>query len=165
MSYDINFIERGDLKLHIMKFFLHPNSWVDPVNKIPFALKWSSVKFEDINQTSVPVLSGVYAFSVKPEYSNLFDTNYLFYIGKTNRNLRTRFGEYLNDSKGKGKPRQKIFEMMKMFKGHLHFNYAPITSKADVDLAEDHLINTFVPRVNVSVAKAKIKPEFQYLYE
>ncbi|HZY39398.1 MAG TPA: GIY-YIG nuclease family protein [Mucilaginibacter sp.] len=165
MPYDLDFVEMADLKFHVKKFFLRSKSWEDHANQIPFRLNWNSVKFENANQAAVPRRKGVYAFSVKPEYAGLFETNYLFYIGKTNRTLRSRFGEYIDDSQGKNKPRQKVFTMLKMFDGYLHFNFAPLVNTSQVDLAEDQLINTFMPHVNVVAAIAKIKPEYQYLYE
>ncbi|MEO5912540.1 MAG: hypothetical protein ABIP95_16770 [Pelobium sp.] len=165
MAYDLDFVEMAEVKFHVRKFFLHPKSWEDPVNQISFSINWTSVKFEETNKDSIPRSKGVYAFSVKPEYLGLFETNYLFYIGKTNRTLRERFAEYVADAKGKGKPRAKVFHMMKMFSDYLHFNFAPLNTTLEVNLAEDQLINTFVPNVNSVVAKAKIKPEYQNLYE
>ena len=165
MPYDLNFDLEKDLKFHVKKFFLRPESWGDPTNQIPFALKWHSVEFDMANQGNVPIGKGVYAFTVKPAYANLFDTNYLFYIGKTNAGLRTRFGQYVDDGLGKSKPRMKVYQMLKMYKGHLNFYYAVLPNNANVNLAEDLLINTFMPHVNVRAAIAKIKPEYQYLYE
>ena len=165
MAYDIDFVEEGFVKLHINKFFLYPNYWQLPENQIPIQLDWQFVKFEEINKSKIPSKKGLYAFTLKPGYEGLFETNYLFYIGKTSRTLRIRFGEYINDSKGKGKPRKKIFSMLKKYSKYLCFYYTPIDVEDDIDSFENILINTFVPHVNVSVAKAKVKPELQYLYE
>ena len=94
-----------------------------------------------------------------------FETKYLFYIGKTNRTLKKRFSEYVNEGKGKGKPRVKVYEMLTQYADHLYFNYATIPNAAQVNEAEDKLINTFVPNVNVAIETAKIKPEYRYIYE
>lgn len=165
MPYDIDFVERADLKFHIKRFFLRPENWTDPANQISFPLIWKSEKFIDVNQALIPRLKGVYAFTVNPEYIGLCETKYLFYIGKTNRTLKKRFGEYVDEGNGKGKPRFKVFEMLKQYSGHLYFNYATIATTAQVNEAEDKLINTFVPNVNVVIEIAKIKPEYRYIYE
>lgn len=165
MPFDIDFAERADLKFHIKKFFLRPENWFDPASQLSFPLVWQSQKFLEVNQASIPALKGVYAFTVNPGYSGLCETRYLFYIGKTNRDLQTRFGEYVDEGNGKGKPRIKVFEMLKQYAGHLYFNYATIANSDQVDEAEDKLINTFVPNVNVAIEIAKIKPEYRYIYE
>ena len=165
MAYDIDFIEEGDLQLHIKKFFLHPKKWADPVNQLGFPIKWQSIKFDDLNLAHIPKERGVYAFTIEPDYAGLFSTSYLCYIGKTNRYLQKRFSEYMDEAKGKGKPRKKVYKMFKQYAGFLHFNFATLALKAQVDIAEDKLINTFVPHVNVVVQVAKVKPEYRYLYE
>lgn len=165
MGYDIDFQEEAMIKFHIKKFLLYPEHWNLEENKIPINLTWSSVKFNETNIDKIPTKKGIYAFTLKPEYKGVFETNYLFYIGKTNRTLKTRFKEYINDFKGKGKPRKKVFSMLKNYSGYLHFYFAEISSTAHVDKCENLLINTFVPHVNVTVAKAKVKPELQYIYE
>ncbi|MAZ26669.1 MAG: hypothetical protein CL868_06275 [Cytophagaceae bacterium] len=165
MAYDLDFHEEGDLILHIKKFFLHPSSWNEAENQIPITLSWRKYKFSPQNRTKIPTSSGVYAFVVIPEFDNCFETKYLFYAGKTNRTLRERYAEYLRERAGKGKPRNKVFKMFKQYDGYLHFFFSEIENSNDVDSCEDCLLNTFVPHVNVQIAKAKIKPELQYIYE
>lgn len=165
MAYDLNFKEEAMMKFHIKRFFLYPKFWTLASNKLHMTLNWKSVEFRIANLASVPSKKGVYAFTVKPEYSGLFETNYLFYIGKTNRTLRERFKEYVDDQNGKGKPRKKVFGMLKQYKKYLHFYFAEVASTGSVNVVEDKLINTLVPPVNVAVTLAKIKPELQYLYE
>ena len=165
MAYDIDFAEEADLKFHIKRFFLHPQKWVDPANQISFNITWKSIKFLPSNLVHIPSHRGVYAFTINPEYAGLFETKYLCYVGKTNRHLKTRFSEYIDEGSGKSKPRKKVFKMLKQYAGYLHFNYAVLSTSAQVNEAEDKLINTFVPHVNVVVQIAKIKPEYQYLYE
>ena len=163
--YDINLNVRADLQYHIKRFFLYPGHWEDPANQMPFSLTWQSRKFSARNLRTIPKQPGVYAFTINPEYAGFFETKYLCYIGKTNRDLHTRFAEYVNEGLGKGKPRPKVFEMLKQYSGYLHFNFAVLPTAAQVDEAEDKLINTFVPHVNKVVQIAKIRPEYHYLYD
>lgn len=165
MAYDLDFQEEGDFLLHIKKFFLHPDSWIDPNNQLPINLTWKKTKFTKLNRSKVPLKSGIYAFVLAPEYKNLFQTSYLFYAGKTNRTLSDRFGEYLREKEGKGKPRKKVFKMLNQYEGYLYFFYSEIQNAVNVDNCEKCILDTFVPHINVQIARAKIKPELQYIYE
>src|SRR5688500_6720509 len=125
MAYDIDFKERGFIREHIWNFLLFPEHWNDPANRIATVLTRNEVPFDKLQLSSVPAnQKGVYCFVLKPNLSNFFETRYLFYIGKTNRNFKIRFQEYLNDADGKGKPRPKVFTMLKLWQGYLHFYYA-----------------------------------------
>ena len=92
-------------------------------------------------------------------------TNYLFYIGQTQRTLEIRYKEYLADQEGKGKPRTKVFKMLKQYESVLYFYYTTIRTTAQVDEVEEKLLNTFIPHINAKIPEAKISPELQYLYE
>jgi len=164
MAYDIDFKEKGLLKLHVRKFFLHPDSWTDPNNQVPINLTWRSLKFIKSNLHKVPNQKGIYCFISKPKTSNFFETRYLFYIGKTTRTLRTRYNEYLRDLEGKGKPRPKVFEMLNLYDGYLYFYYTPIANNNDISDIEDKLINTFIPHINSDISIASIKPELKDIY-
>ena len=164
--YDIDFIRqrRGDVSLHIRKFLLYPEFWNKNENKIDIKLKWQFVKFSEKKRAFIPQKRGIYCFVVKPTCENFFETRYLFYIGKTNRTLRVRFGEYLRDQKGKSKPRIKVFEMLNYYKDNVYFYYAEIASKTDVNTCEDKLLNIFMPYINTQIPTAKINPELRYIY-
>ena len=165
MSFDLDFKEEGKIQLYIKKFLLLPEFWEDVTKEIPIKLKWDFKKFSAINKKHIPAEKGVYAFVLVPKYDNFLETKYLFYAGKTNRTLRIRFSEYLNEMKGKGKPRKKVFKMFKQYKGYLYFYYSEIPNRHDVDLCEEQILNTFVPHVNTSIPEAKIRPELKYIYE
>jgi excinuclease UvrABC nuclease subunit len=94
----------------------------------------------------------------------LFETKYLYYVGKTKRDFRTRYSEYLDDAAGKGKPRSRVYKMLKLWEDHLHFYYANISLNADIDDSEAKLLDTFVPKVNILIPIAKIKPELKEIY-
>jgi hypothetical protein len=166
MAFDIDFEERGLIREHIWKFLLFPEHWNDPANMIPVNLNWAEVPFDNAQLANVPNnQKGVYCFVLKPACNEFFETRYLFYVGKTTRNFRARYKEYLNDNAGLGKPRPKIFTMLKLWQGYLHFYFAPIASNADVSICEEKLLNSFVPKVNTDIPKARLKAELKNIYE
>lgn len=165
MAFDINFTEEAIIKNHIKKFLLYPRFWKDRKNHIKSSLTWNFCKFNSKNKSMVPSKSGVYCFVVKPSVPNFFETSYLFYVGKTNRTLLERYSEYLDDQLGKGKPRKKIYSMLKLYGDDIYFYYTEILTKKEVNISEEMLLNTFVPHVNTSIPKAKIKSELKYIYE
>ena len=89
----------------------------------------------------------------------------LFYVGKTNRTLFKRFEEYIKEKKGEGKPRKKVYKMLNQYDGHLYFYYTEISTKSEVDVTEEILLNVFVPHVNTSIPEAKIQNELKNIYE
>lgn len=163
--YDIDFGKKGELLLHVRKFLLFPKHWSPVSNRKHFDVNWHSCKFTQENRKRVPREKGVYCFVVIPDYEYLFTTKYLFYIGKTNRTLRVRYKEYLNDQAGKGKPRSKVFEMLRLYQDHLYFFYTAITDTKDVDIFEEELLNVFVPHINTKIPDARVKPELMNIYE
>ncbi|OGL43666.1 MAG: hypothetical protein A2161_08255 [Candidatus Schekmanbacteria bacterium RBG_13_48_7] len=165
MAYDIDFKERGYIREHIEEFLLFPDFWNDPNHQLNVVLNWHHIKFDSANLNAIPNnQKGIYCFVVKPVFSTLFETRYLFYIGETIRDFRTRYSEYLDDAAGKGKPRSRVFKMFKLWKDYLHFYYANITANSDIHDSEEKLLNTFVPRVNTLIPEAKIKPELKNIY-
>lgn len=165
-TYDIDFHDRGYIREHVWNFLLFPDHWTDPLSTIPINLTWNEVPFEAAQLNNVPAnQKGIYCFVVKPSISQLFETRYLFYIGKTTRSFRERYTEYLRDAAGKGKPRPKVFTMLKLWDGYLHFYYAPIPNNSDISICEEKYLNSLVPKVNTDIPKARIKPELKNLYE
>ncbi len=165
MAYNIDFVTKGDIVLHIRKFLLYPKHWEDPAKQITTTLVWKKVKFTKKNKVSVPNKTGLYCFVINPSYKNFIETKYLFYIGQTQNSLNTRYQNYLDEQAGKGKPRVKIFEMLNLYQKYVDFYYVEISDLILVDSYEKILINTFVPHINTSIPEAKIKPELKYIYE
>ena len=163
--FDIDFKYKGELKLHIRRFLLFPDYWIDPSNEIEIKLKWYKTRFTEKNIAKIPEKKGLYAFTVEPKVSNFFKTCYLFYIGETERTLKIRYKEYLNDQKGKGKPRPKVFEMLKLYEDNLYFYYTSIDESNVIDENEAKLLNIFLSHINTQIPSAKIKPELKYIYE
>ena len=165
MAYNIDFLKKGELVLHIRKFLLYPKHWEDPAKQIATSLKWKKLKFAARNKIKVPNKTGLYCFVINPLYKNFVSTNYLFYIGQTQNSLKTRYQNYLDEQAGKGKPRAKVFEMLTLYKKYVDFYYVEISNVTLVDDYEKILINTFVPHINTSIPEAKINPELKYIYE
>jgi hypothetical protein len=163
--YDIDFKKKGEYVLHIKKFFLFPQFWNDPTKSLTEPTGWKKVKFTKSNRNKIPRDKGIYCFVAQPKLTNFFETTYLFYIGKTNRTLWIRYKEYLDEQAGKGKPRNKVYEMLNQYSDYLYFYYTSIPNVSDVDNCEEKLLNTFVPRVNTDIPEAKISPELKNLYE
>jgi hypothetical protein len=129
-------------------------------------LNWNEIPFNAGNANIIPDnQKGIYCFVLKPQYNQLFETRYLFYVGQTTRNFRARFKEYLSDLAGRGKPRPKVFTMLKLWDSYLHFYYANIPDDAHINDCEEKLLNTFVPNVNTDIPIAKIKQELRNIYE
>jgi len=165
--YDLDFGKKGRLKLHIRKFLIFPDYLQSNAVHLPPHIFWDHCKFKENNEEIVPEQRGIYCFVVQPEYlyPNFISLKYLFYVGKTNRTLRERYVEYLNDFKGKGKPRPKVYEMLRLYQRVLEFYFAPLNSEEEVNDYEEMLLNAFVPHVNVSIPNAKINQELMYIYE
>lgn len=165
MAFDIDFHERGYIKEHIREFLLFPEHWEDTANHIEVKLVWNELKFEAAQLNNVPNdKRGIYCFVVKPVFAHFFETRYLLYVGKTNRSFRIRYKDYLNDAAGIGKPRTKVYKMLKLWKDYLHFYYAHVPNGNHISSCEVKLLNTFVPKVNTDIPKAKIKPELKDIY-
>jgi len=163
--FDIDFTKRADYKLHVRKFFLYPDYWKDANKSINIKLEWNAYEFSSRNRENIPEEKGIYGFVLKPQYQNFFDTAYLFYFGKTNRTLKIRFQEYLDDQAGKGKPRPKVYEMLNLYRESLYFYFASIDSDKSISECEEKVINTFVPPINTDIPEARINPELRNIYE
>lgn len=147
------------------KFILYPTFWTEKANEVGHKLNWKRYRFTRANHDKIVKEKGIYCFVLQPEVKNFFETKYLLYIGKTNRTLHTRYSEYLNELEGKKKSRPKVKDMLDRYNGYLYYYFCSLDTKAKVDDVEDKLIDTFIPHVNVEIKRAKIKPEFKYIYE
>ncbi len=166
MAIDLDFAKKGKYGLHIRKFFLFPEFWADVKKDIDVnPSNWKFVEFEKSNLHKVSSEKGIYAFVLHPKYPSLFQTGYLFYVGKTSRPLQTRFLEYFTERDGNGKYRSLVREFLRLYKGHLFFYFLELNTKNEVDLYEKLLLNTFVPYVNTDIPQAKIDPDIKYIYK
>ncbi len=133
-----------DYKLHCQTLVMWPIQWQG--YKHPASLHWRDVLFSEAGQTKVPYKRGIYAFLIKPGIARL-NARYLMYIGKTDRTLRTRYGEYLAE-KGSDRGRPQVIKLLQRYEGFIHFCYAPVKTTASLSKLEDQLIEAFVPPAN-----------------
>lgn len=161
--------KRHELKNHVWRFLLYPQFWIDPSKHIATPLSWNQIKFNETNSSAIPTSNGIYCFVVIPPTPNLFETRYLFYIGKaSSASLRSRYKEYIDEMNdigiGKQKPRIKVQEMLNEYYDHIYFFYAPISNATVVIDSEKKLLNTFFPYVNTLIPEATISEEYKHIY-
>jgi len=165
MAYDIDFSKADEIKAHKRSFLLYPNDWEEKDFHIKIRLKWNSIKFKEENKDEIPDSKGVYCFVLKPYIPEFIETRYLFYIGQTTRTLRKRFYEYLNEFKGVGKVRNKIYNLLNRYNEYIYFYYTVINDEDQIKIVENKLLNALVPPVNSEIPKAQVKPEYKNIYE
>lgn len=118
----------------------------------------------------VPNSNGIYCFVVTPpKVIGLFDTQYLFYIGKaSSAKLRARYKNYIKEKNGVGigkqPPRIKIQEMLNIYFDHIYFYYLVENDSKKVIEYEDKLLDVFMPYVNTLIPRAQIKEEYKHIY-
>lgn len=142
LSYDY----AKEFRDYEVKFMiLNPNLWVKYPNRT--SLQWYQIKFSASELANVPDSScGVYSFVVIPDIAGHVACAYLLYVGKTERNFRTRYREYLDDQDlSKKTNRVHIREMLNKWKEHLWFCYAPVAQVNLIKQLEKDLINSYLP--------------------
>lgn len=136
-------IEADQLKISEYPFRLSPALWDQ--YRGPHDLEWTCVRFHRRNLAAIPQDPGVYAFCVRPSVGGNLCGSYLLYVGKTDRGLRIRCREYLNDAeKDRGRPR--LLRMMRLFfhTKHLFFCFS-VVPDGDPASIEDSLLEATLP--------------------
>jgi len=153
VSYDIA-SEANTGKIYCRKFILWPKYW-ENYSEIT-SLSWESIKYVKSEIASLPDNPGVYAFVVKPQIAQLYDCNYLLYIGKAkDQSLKVRCSQYLKEPAQK-KPRILITQMLKLWMNNLHLYYSAIDpSTININSVEQELLEAFIPPMN-SVLPGKL---------
>lgn len=129
-------------KFHEQKFMLWPRNRVEHDPAVD--LSWVVFPFRPDAQGEVPDEPGVYAFLVQPGIAPNLNASYLAYVGKTERSLRTRFGEYLRETVDPaGRPKIRLW--LQLYEGYVHFTCAQLASPVEV---ERKLIDAFMPPAN-----------------
>lgn len=129
----------------VERMILNPALWVTYPNRIP--LTWQRVKFHSSEFLNVPNnCCGVYSFVVIPGIADHIACAYLLYVGKTDRDFRSRYKEYLRDQDPNTKTKRfHIYEMLNNWKEHLWFCYAPIPHGNLIEQIEDDLLAAYLP--------------------
>lgn len=131
-----------DAKAHEQKFMLWPRNWTEHDPAVN--LSWDVFPFRLDAQGGIPNEPGVYAFLIQPGIAPNLNASYLAYVGKTERSLRTRFGEYLREVVDPaGRP--KIQMWLQTYESYVYFTCAKLASPVDV---ERKLIDALMPPAN-----------------
>lgn len=101
-----------------------PLEWEKFAKKHKF--KWSQVHFHGDNATKVPTKPGFYCFFIGVAPAALPPIGYPLYVGKTERTLRVRFGDYVREKK-KVHGRLHIRRFLHIFENELTFYYTPFS--------------------------------------
>ena len=128
---------------------LSPSHWKDFRANTP--LKWGETKFQKSNGKQVPNdTPGVYTFVIRPEIAAHPACSYLMYVGKAQKqSLRKRYKQYFTEQDDSS-DRVHVTKMLRLWRKHLWFYYAPIKDPTKIDAAEQALMNAFLPPVNRS---------------
>jgi hypothetical protein len=134
-----------EAKAHVHGILLWPSAWKK--FSAPRNLKWRQCTFAPTAKSSIPDLPGVYAFFIEPKVYPDLPVSVLMYIGKTDRSLRMRFGEYLKEaSDPTGRP--AVSFILTAYTGHLTFHCAPVRAPRVPARIEDKLLASFTPPLN-----------------
>lgn len=135
----------------VQNMILFPRAWAG--FRPPVALSWQQVPFSPTRTREVPKdEGGIYSFVVQPGIANHPACSYLLYVGKTERNFRVRYQEYLADLRaGMESRRPHIAGMLTKWDGYLWFCYAPIRDGSKIEETEDALIAAYLPPTNIEM--------------
>lgn len=150
----------ADFKIHHMILF--PPAW--KACELPMNLTWQVVPFDRGRINDVPNNQrGIYSFVVQPGIANHPACSYLLYVGRTLRNFRVRYREYLQDeAAGTQGRRSHISGMLCKWKGYLWFCYAHIEDESLIATTEDELLAAYLPPTNIEM-RGKLKQKMAFL--
>ena len=145
------FTSRSVADFKVQNMILFPTAWAG--FRPPVTLRWEKVPFSPTRAGDVPKdEAGIYSFVVEPGIANHPACSYLLYVGKTERNFRVRYQEYLADLRdGMQSRRPHIAGMLTKWNGYLSFCYAPISDESKIVETEDALIAAYLPPANVEM--------------
>ena len=141
-------------------FHLDVVSWRKFAAGIP--LDWQRVKFNEAGATQVPLIRGVYVFTIEVQDIGLPTHGYIMYFGITGDdgkgNLRTRYRQYLREPTRKRR-RPRVTYMLTEWSEDLFFNFMPIPdTSVDLSVIEKSFLNSVIPPVNFSDFDGDIGP-------
>jgi excinuclease UvrABC nuclease subunit len=138
---------QDDLRSYQITFNLWKKSWEKNAGIENF--EWKTCQFDEKNREKIPSSPGLYSFVVNPCVNN-HPHRYLCYIGKTEKSLRNRFGDYLREKEDeKGRP--KIVRLLTKWDGFLEFSYV-LLDRGNLKSLESLLIDIFLPPCNPQVS-------------
>lgn len=139
--------QQDEAAAHRVQFVLWPKLWSDFSSKKMPRFRWEVYPFQPEFTTKIPKKAGIYSFLVQPGIALHPSCSYLVYIGKTSRQLRARFREYLTEmTREIGRP--KIIRLLNKYTGHIYFCCSPLSNIKSVTRVENALLGAFVPPFN-----------------
>ncbi len=137
-------------KAGMYSFRLYPELWkTAELGAYYNGRQWQSVVFTDPAPV-IPAEPGIYMFVVGPYCGGIRDHSYIFYVGKA-KNLRTRYGDYLNEKVGKvASPRKLVMTFLNNFEGFIYFHYT-LLPEAKLADAEALLKDNLTPHANTQI--------------
>lgn len=139
--------EQDDMKAHTHRFYLWPKLWFEYAPKYALSFNWQvySLRLDQVGQ--IPEKPGVYTLIIQPGIALHPHCSYLAYVGMTDRTLRERFKEYLNEKKRiTGRP--KLLRLLNKYDKYVYFCCAEINDHSLITQIEDDLIGAWVPPFN-----------------
>jgi hypothetical protein len=118
------------------------------------SLNWVTTKFAPHALSSIPTSPGLYAFTVETGIDAGLKVALLFYIGKEESSLRSRFADYLKEvASPSGRPR--VVYWLHTYRKHVRFSYTTVAKRSRIRRLELSLIDAYIPPAN-TVFTAKL---------
>lgn len=136
-----------------------PKRWADFHAK--HQLVWTHFQFAPSSANVIPTVPGLYCFFVGQPPASLPPVGYPMYVGKTERTLRIRFGEYLREQNDPG-GRVRVRKFLNVFEGELYFSCTPFNgTAAQVKEVETDLHNALMPAYSDIGYSAEVRQKRQ----
>ncbi len=129
------------------KFILSPKRWRD-FDSLEYELIWKSIRFIKSDIATLPDMPGIYCFSISIRSRGIPVSNYIMYIGKTEKQtLNDRVSQYT--LKSTLRRRVEIQHLVKYYHPYITINYCECDPELiDINKLEDELINCIIPPFN-----------------
>jgi hypothetical protein len=131
--------EQDDIKAHTHRFYLWPKLWLEYIPKYAISFNWQvySLRLDQVRR--IPEKPGIYTLIIQPGIALHPHCSYLAYVGKTDRTLRERFKEYLNEKKRvTGRP--KLLGLLNKYDKYVYFCCTEVRDQSLIAQIEDDLI-------------------------
>ena len=132
-----------------------------PARWTPFAgrteLQWRRYRFDVTTASHIPEEPGFYCFVVGPPPTTLPQVTFPMYLGKTERTLRIRFGEYLRERHDPA-GRFHVRKFLQTFEGELDFMCTAFRGTHDQVVATERaLLDAIMPSYSDSGYSAEVR--------
>jgi len=133
-------------KFNYVSMYFNPEVWRQSDYCVR---KWEINTFPPSPRSSIPSVSGVYAFVVEPTVFDFRANTGLFYIGKAT-SLYQRIGAYMSEigKDFKKSKRPHIWRMINQWNGHLKYYFTITEDVHEAEQLENEMLNAFIPYFN-----------------